>query len=126
MSKYNNFQEYIKDNFIHYNGREQDDFESDYDDMLDSCHDEVCISGIKFSPSKILSECDPIAYNCGLSDYIDGLCKDGEWIEEGDNCYFSPEEHQRATDDWDDSNADDDEEDETDFQYRLVREGNLK
>lgn len=123
-TKYNTFEEYLNDNFIHYNGRETDDFESDFDDMLNGSHEAFNICGVTIQPADIAKECDPIAYRQGLLDYIDGLVKDGEWIEEKD-CYYSPEEHQRATDDWDDSNSDD-EEDETDFQYRLVREGNLK
>lgn len=45
------------------------DFEDSYCDMLDECYPEV----FGISPSRILRECDPIAYSCGLSDYVDGL-----------------------------------------------------
>ena len=45
------------------------DFEEQYDDMLDSCYPEL----FNMLPSRILSECDPIAYRCGLSDYVDSL-----------------------------------------------------
>ena len=46
-----------------------DDYESQYDDMLDECYPEL----FNMSPSRILSECDPIMYSCGLNDYIDSL-----------------------------------------------------
>lgn len=45
------------------------DYESSYDEMLDDCYPEV----FNILPSRILSECDPIGYRCGLSDYLDGL-----------------------------------------------------
>lgn len=46
-----------------------DNYEDSYDDMLNDCYPEV----FNILPARILSECDPIAYNCGLSDYIDSL-----------------------------------------------------
>ncbi len=36
-----------------------------YDSMLNECYPEV----FGILPSRILSECDPIAYNCGFSDF---------------------------------------------------------
>lgn len=45
------------------------DCERLYDDMLDECYPEL----FNMLPSRILSELDPIAYNCGLTDYVDGL-----------------------------------------------------
>ena len=38
-----------------------------YDQMLDECYPEV----FGLLPSRILSECDPIQYNCGFSDWLD-------------------------------------------------------
>ena len=46
-----------------------DDYEDQYNDMLDECYPEL----FNMQPSRILRECDPIAYRCGLLDYIDGL-----------------------------------------------------
>ena len=43
--------------------------EEDYDNMLDECYPDIKIGYISFSASRILSELDPIAYNCGFSDY---------------------------------------------------------
>lgn len=50
-----------------------------YDDMLDECYEGV----FGISPSRILEECDPIQYSCGLADYYDNMsdeyiCEDME------------------------------------------------
>lgn len=45
------------------------DYEDQYDDMLNDCYNEV----FNILPSRILSECDPIAYSCGLNDYVDSM-----------------------------------------------------
>ena len=49
------------------------------DDYLDEAYPEVEIAGIKFSPSRILFELDPIAYACACADL--GF---DEWDEEED------------------------------------------
>lgn len=43
--------------------------ESDYDSMLDDCHDEVNICGSLYSPSYALKNLDRVAYDTGKSDY---------------------------------------------------------
>ena len=48
-----------------------------YDQMIDDCSEEVKIGNITFSPSRVLKELDPIAYRCGLGDYLDSLAQDG-------------------------------------------------
>ena len=45
------------------------DFEGQYQEMLDDSHDSV----FNILPSRILEELDPIAYNIGLSEYVDNL-----------------------------------------------------
>lgn len=62
--------EIIRDNYE----PDESAFEDSYNDMLDECYPEV----FNISPSRILSECDPIQYRCGLSDYVDGLETDIE------------------------------------------------
>ncbi len=47
-----------------------------YDDMLNDCHPVVKIGNLEFLPARVLYECDPIAYNCGESDYFDNLVTD--------------------------------------------------
>jgi hypothetical protein len=48
-----------------------------YDEMLDDCYPMVKIGNLGYSPSRVLKEVDPIAYRCGLNDYLDSLAQDG-------------------------------------------------
>ena len=50
------------------------DIEDAYNDMLDECYSFDSVGGIfaMMSPSRVLKECDPTAYRCGMSDWIDG------------------------------------------------------
>ena len=43
-----------------------------YEQMLDESGP-VIVGGIEFSPSAILKEMDPIAYDVGFNDYMDGI-----------------------------------------------------
>lgn len=52
---------------------DEDKYDEKYDEWLDEIHGEIMIGCISFSPSRILSELDPIAYRCGFSDYLDSL-----------------------------------------------------
>ena len=54
-----------------------DDHETDYNDALDS-DGPVNVAGMKFDASRIIEELDPIAYRCGLVDYVDSLEKDDD------------------------------------------------
>lgn len=49
-----------------------------YDNMLNECYEGVF--GIE--PAKILEECDPIQYRCGLNDYYDSLTYDNYYCED--------------------------------------------
>lgn len=48
---------------------DESDYEESYQDMLNECYEGV----FNILPSTILENCDPIAYRCGLSDYVDCL-----------------------------------------------------
>jgi hypothetical protein len=48
---------------------EENENEEEYNDMLDECYEEIKIGYITFSPSRVLKELDPIAYNVGMDDY---------------------------------------------------------
>ena len=50
---------------------DEDEAENAYVEFLDECHDEIKIGCCTFSPSRVLKELDPIAFNCGLSEFID-------------------------------------------------------
>ena len=52
-----------------------------YDDMLDECHEEVTICGMKYNTSRALKEVDPIAYRCGFSDFTSHLEEDNIYVE---------------------------------------------
>jgi hypothetical protein len=43
--------------------------EAEYDEMLDECYPHVNVCGYDWYPSIALQRIDPIAYDCGFSDY---------------------------------------------------------
>lgn len=43
--------------------------ESEFDEMLDDCHETYNLGGMTFYPSDILKSCDPIAYRISKSEY---------------------------------------------------------
>lgn len=47
-----------------------------YDDMLNDCNDIVTIGNIQLDPANVLKECDPIAYNEGFQEYVNGFDND--------------------------------------------------
>lgn len=49
-----------------------DNHEDDFDEALDE-GGAVMVGGCEFLPSRILRELDPIAYRCGLNDYVDSI-----------------------------------------------------
>ena len=48
-----------------------------YDEMIDDCTPMVKVGSLEYLPSRVLKEVDPIAYRCGLNDYLDSLAQDG-------------------------------------------------
>ena len=50
--------------------------------ILDDVYGEVDIAGMTFYSSSALEELDPIAFRCGVNDYIDSLMTDGEITDE--------------------------------------------
>jgi hypothetical protein len=58
----------------------EDDAMRMFDELLDESG-AITVAGLTFYPSKILSECDPIAYNIYLGDYIDQLAVDDIYVE---------------------------------------------
>jgi hypothetical protein len=58
----------------------EDEASERYDEMLNEM--EWCKVGtMEFAPSRVLSALDPIAYNCGFSDYTDSLTYDRILVE---------------------------------------------
>ena len=71
------------------------DVNSMYDEMLDECYDMSEVGG-PFShmlASRILQECDPVAYRCGFTDWLDG-----ERFYEVDGEYYHGPDLERVKD----------------------------
>ena len=58
-----------------------DDYAEQYEEMLDECHGDF----MGMNASYILKEMDPVAYRCGLLDYLDNLDQDEEKMN-NDEC----------------------------------------
>lgn len=58
----------------------EEELEESFNDALDQ-HDDIKIGYLAFSPSRVLKNCDPIAYNLGLGDYADTIAQDGTFVE---------------------------------------------
>ena len=50
-----------------------DDYEDQFDDMLDDSIPEIEIGRLTYSPSYVLKNVDPVAYRCGLNDFVDSF-----------------------------------------------------
>ena len=50
-----------------------DDYETQFDEYLDESIPEIEIGCLTYSPSHVLKNVDPVAYRCGLVDFIDSL-----------------------------------------------------
>ena len=48
-------------------------------DMIDDLEVEVSVCGIKYSPSRVLEELDPIAFRCTESEYTSSQESDNQW-----------------------------------------------
>ena len=51
---------------------DESDYEEHYREFLNDIGD-VNIGGMSFEPARVLEELDPIAYNCGLSEYVSSI-----------------------------------------------------
>ncbi|MGV2479765.1 UNVERIFIED_CONTAM: hypothetical protein IGO34_23300 [Salmonella enterica subsp. enterica serovar Weltevreden] len=60
---------------------EEFDPEDRFDEMLDELYESITVAGIEFEPSRILKECDPIAYRVYLYDEESERIEAGEWSE---------------------------------------------
>lgn len=69
------------------------EFYSQYDEMLDEVYEAAKICGYEYSPAQALKAVDPIAYQCGYNDWIDGeIYDDLAWrldqMTDGDSIDF--------------------------------------
>lgn len=66
------------------------DTEELFEEMLDDCYEQVTLGNLSWYPSHVMKNLDPIAFKCGVSEYIDGLVEDGEYYEfDGDYYDFT-------------------------------------
>jgi len=56
-----------------------------YNDMIDECVELINIFGMKYNPSRVLSEIDPIAYECGFDEWCDGEEQEGNFKVDEDS-----------------------------------------
>lgn len=54
---------------------DSDNYEEQFRGFIDEVSDEVVVLGMRFPPSRVLEELDPIAFSCGLADYVNNLDK---------------------------------------------------
>lgn len=47
-----------------------------YDDILDECYPVMTISGITFTASEILKNCNSVTYRCGIADEISAILEE--------------------------------------------------
>ena len=58
--------EYVVDNYL---------ISDDYDEMINECNGMINICGYEYEASEAFKNVDPIAYNCGYSDFEDSECQ---------------------------------------------------
>jgi hypothetical protein len=68
------------------------DAEQMFDQYLDESHETYKVAGLTLYPSQILKDCDPIAYDLYLSDFIDHLAENSGIYVYGLNDGDKPED----------------------------------
>ena len=60
------------------------DTEEAYEDLLNECHEQIDICGMKYECGYVLKTIDPVAFRCGVSDML----SDNETYVEADGRYY--------------------------------------
>lgn len=68
-----------------------------FDDMLNDCEPMVKLCGLEYQPADTLKSVDPVAYRCAVSDYVDSLLTDGQFVELEDGTLVNATEYAEAT-----------------------------
>lgn len=55
-----------------------DGFEDEYRDFLTDVYGTILVAGYEFDAGAIVREMDPIAFRCGMLDWVDGRVQDGD------------------------------------------------
>lgn len=62
-----------------------DDAIEQFNEFIDETSGDIVILGMSFCASRLLSECDPIAYDCGFADWLDANDLTTDEDESADN-----------------------------------------
>lgn len=55
-----------------------DGFQDEYRDFLTDVYGMVSVCGYEYDAGEVLADVDPIAFRCGMSDWVDGRVRDGD------------------------------------------------
>lgn len=74
------------------------ELEDMYEEMIDESTPMITIWGMNYDASRVLKECDPIAYRCGFNDWLDAEVSDGniDYNDERDE-YYKVYDYQAVT-----------------------------
>lgn len=61
-------------------GMNDKEFEEQYDEMLNEVYEPIKFGYLTYDPAEVLQAVDPIAYRCGLADYVSSLEEDDEGL----------------------------------------------
>lgn len=56
----------------------EDELNDAYENMLTDVYGTVLVAGFEFDAGAIVREMDPIAFRCGMLDWVDGRVRDGD------------------------------------------------
>lgn len=68
------------------------DLEQAYIEMLDEVYGTVKIAGLEYDTSQALKDIDPVAFRCGLADYISSRIGEDLWEVDGEYTDEDPED----------------------------------
>lgn len=54
------------------------DMEDEYRDLLGDLYGMVSVCGYEYDAGEVLANIDPVAFRCGMVDWIDGRVRDGD------------------------------------------------
>lgn len=69
--------------FDAYNGQVvyDNELEGRYEEYLDEIHGVISVCGIDYDAGRAFRQLDPVAFECGLNEWIDSLIDDGHLID---------------------------------------------
>lgn len=65
--------------------------EGRYREFLDEVYGEIDVCGYKYDAGRLLELIDPVAFRCGMNDWIDSECSDDRLVEVNGEFYATDE-----------------------------------